>query len=760
MKSQSQHQRTFDRLLPLRHFVLAAIALLIICASAMAQEKSAAEKITFDDHVKPIFNQRCSSCHNGQKREGDLDVTNYTNLMQGGSSGSVIESQDAGGSYLYQLITHEESPEMPPSGTKIPAGEIQLIASWIDMGALENKGSKAAKAKPKLDMGISESPTKKPEVVPMPLRMPLEPVIKTPRPSVTAIATSPWAPLTAVASPRQILLYNTQTLQLVGVIPLGEDVAHSLKFSRSGQVLIAGGGKDGAAGKAILFNVITGEKITSVGEELDAILSADINPSQEYVAYGGPNKLVKLMFTDGEVIAEIKKHTDWVTAVEFSPDGKYLATGDRNGGLFVWEADSGNEVFTLKGHSKAITGISWRIDGRFLATTSEDATVRLWDSNNGKQIKSWGAHGGGTTSVEFQRDGNIVTCGRDKVAKVWDQNGKMIRQYAGLTDVATAISYCDESKRLVAADWTGVLRIWNGADGKHVGNLAANPPTLAERLAWCEQGMTKAIQKHTPIAQQTAQTKAKVDAVGKSLDGAKQAQVQAQAKLTATQSQFNASKKQFESTNAQHAQWRKEFEEKKKAQPLVKESFEKATAASQALPADVELKKSAAGLQAKLNQITARVNELKGLVDKSNQEKNTTKTQMDQLAKTVKVAQSEMTNLSAQVKKLEGEHAAVSNQLKTQTEAELTSQGKVNWWTGQATRWKSDIAFIAQLKSLKEQLAAKQTVIAEKQTVVDSSQQKLLEAQKVVEQAVASRKAIEDQAAGINQQIQKLRGQK
>ncbi len=47
--------------------------------------------------------------------------------------------------------------------------------------------------------------------------------------------------------------------------------------------------------------------------------------------------------SDGELVYESKKHTEWVTAIEFSPDGVLLASGDRNGGLVVWEAPTGRE---------------------------------------------------------------------------------------------------------------------------------------------------------------------------------------------------------------------------------------------------------------------------------------------------------------------------------------------------------------------------------------------------------------------------------
>ena len=48
------------------------------------------------------------------------------------------------------------------------------------------------------------------------------------------------------------------------------------------------------------------------------------------------------------------KHTDWITALAYSPDGVLLATADRNGGAWIWEADSGNEFHTLREHQKGI----------------------------------------------------------------------------------------------------------------------------------------------------------------------------------------------------------------------------------------------------------------------------------------------------------------------------------------------------------------------------------------------------------------------
>ena len=95
--------------------------------SAVAQPKKKPPKITYDDHVKPILRQKCFSCHNPDKKSADLDVTNYTNLMQGGGSGDVIEPGSADDSYLFLLITHDSEPFMPPKADKLPDESINTI---------------------------------------------------------------------------------------------------------------------------------------------------------------------------------------------------------------------------------------------------------------------------------------------------------------------------------------------------------------------------------------------------------------------------------------------------------------------------------------------------------------------------------------------------------------------------------------------------------------------------------------------------------
>ena len=224
------------------------------------------------------------------------------------------------------------------SGDSLSDAEMALLKGWIAGFALENANSKPAQvAANKVDVAVV-SLTKPDGPPPMPGDMPLEPFVKSrANNAIIAMAASPWAPLVAIGGQKQVLLYNTETLDRVGVLAFPEGYANVLRFSRNAKLLIAGGGLGGKIGKVVMWDVATGERIGVIGNEADAVLAADISPDQQFVALGGANKQVKIFSTkDGKQTGLIKKHTEWVTAIAYSPDGKYLATADRNGGIEVW----------------------------------------------------------------------------------------------------------------------------------------------------------------------------------------------------------------------------------------------------------------------------------------------------------------------------------------------------------------------------------------------------------------------------------------
>ncbi len=506
-KGRQTIDSTMKTILPGRCFMDHAVRLqrqllccgILLCGyapgwTADEPDKPEVAKVTYDDDVKPILQQKCFSCHNADRKSGDLDLTNYTNLMLGGGSGKVVEAGASSDSYLFQLITHEEEPYMPPESPKIPDDMLEVVRKWIDGGLLENRGSQARIVQRKsVAFALQDVPSDRPSEPPVPGRLPLEPVLHTRvAPNVAALATNPWSPIAAVAGTRQVVLYDLQSQQLRGILPFEEGVPEVLRFSRNGALLLAGGGRAAVHGQVVVWDIKTGERVFEVGDELDAVLAADISSDQRWIALGGPQKIVRIYSTEtGQLTHELRKHTDWIFSLEFSPDGVLLATGDRAGNLFVWEAWTGREYLTLSGHTAAVTAVSWRADSNLLASVSEDGTTRLWEMENGKEVRKWNAHGSGVLGLEFTRDGRILTCGRDKTAKLFDSNGKQLIQFPPANDLAVRATFCDETNQAVVSDWTGTIQVWNAADGSLTASLTANPPPLSQRLREATQQLAQ-----------------------------------------------------------------------------------------------------------------------------------------------------------------------------------------------------------------------------------------------------------------------------
>src|SRR4051812_16582663 len=78
-----------------------------------ADAPPAAPKVTYVDHVLPIFRNACLNCHNPDKKKGNLDLSSYAGVQAGGS-GAVILPGDPDSSKLYKAMTWAEEPNMPP----------------------------------------------------------------------------------------------------------------------------------------------------------------------------------------------------------------------------------------------------------------------------------------------------------------------------------------------------------------------------------------------------------------------------------------------------------------------------------------------------------------------------------------------------------------------------------------------------------------------------------------------------------------------
>jgi hypothetical protein len=92
----------------------------------------------FHDVVKPILDRRCLSCHNDDRRRGELSVASFDSLMAGGEFLPVVVPYDSTSSALIGRITlypgHEDF--MPAEGkTPLTGRQTEILRWWVDAGA-------------------------------------------------------------------------------------------------------------------------------------------------------------------------------------------------------------------------------------------------------------------------------------------------------------------------------------------------------------------------------------------------------------------------------------------------------------------------------------------------------------------------------------------------------------------------------------------------------------------------------------------------
>ncbi len=339
------------------------LALLLIIpiepATALAQDPGPALTEVTWDQVKPVFQKRCFACHRGEQARGGLDLSSVGGIKAGSTSGVAVVSGKPEESMIYTLPAHLEKPNMPPNRAKIAQRELDLIFGWIQGGLSERvTAATATSANSSRPMAMRPSPTvsrtkmshadaskNSAKTTPAGTSTSLigaeapARIVRRQSYVVTALATSPTASLVAVSAPRQILVYQWTDQSLVSSIPFPEGDVFSLRFSRDGSILIAGGGIGADSGKVIGFDVATGERVFEIGNENDVVLAADRNADGRFVI-GGRDRQFAICTSPDQCVHKVATD-DEVVELAITQDGTHVIAADVIGNMKLCSMETG-----------------------------------------------------------------------------------------------------------------------------------------------------------------------------------------------------------------------------------------------------------------------------------------------------------------------------------------------------------------------------------------------------------------------------------
>lgn len=111
-------------------------------------------------------------------------------------------------------------------------------------------------------------------------------------------------------------------------------------------------------------------------------------------------------------------------SVDLSRDGRLTASGHQNGGVYVFNNDTGRMVYSLSGLAKPVRAVAFSPGCKRLAAGGDAGIIALYDMEHGEHVGNMGGGGLGNawvTSLDWNETGEyLLSASLDGKVKVWD----------------------------------------------------------------------------------------------------------------------------------------------------------------------------------------------------------------------------------------------------------------------------------------------------------------------------------------------------
>jgi hypothetical protein len=175
--------------------------------------------------------------------------------------------------------------------------------------------------------------------------------------------------------------------------------------------------------------------------------------------------------------ATLTGHKGFVASVAFSPDGSRLVTWDKDNTVKIWDAATGQELFTLAGHEDGVCAVAFSPDGTRLATAaSADNTAKIWDATTGQELFTLIGYEDGFYFVAFSPDGTrLATVGSDQIVEIWDATaGQELLTLAEHEDEIGWFVFSPDGTHLATVGSDQTIRIWDIENGQELFTLVGH----------------------------------------------------------------------------------------------------------------------------------------------------------------------------------------------------------------------------------------------------------------------------------------------
>jgi len=174
----------------------------------------------------------------------------------------------------------------------------------------------------------------------------------------------------------------------------------------------------------------------------------------------------------------LRGHSHIVQDVIISSDGQFALSGSWDGTLRLWDLNTGSTTRRFVGHDKDVLSVAFSADNRQIVSGSRDKTIKLWNTlGECKYTINEDGHTEWVSCVRFSPSTTnplIVSCGWDKLVKVWNlSNCKLRKNLVGHTVYLNTVTVSPDGSLCASGGKDGTAMLWDLAEGKRLYKLEA-----------------------------------------------------------------------------------------------------------------------------------------------------------------------------------------------------------------------------------------------------------------------------------------------